>query len=287
MNPPVPVLQPFVRLKYAAMMRMISFLFTAMLCLLVLGNTAPAQTPPQTQVSLITEDSSTKPGSQELVGILFQLPPGWHIYWINPGDSGQPPNVQWALPAGWTAGTIEWPAPERLSNPAGVDYGYTGEVTLLSKVKVPETATPGVAELRADLYWLICKEMCVSQKGQARLTLAVGGKPAPNPYGRQKIVATQAKLPKALPADWKVNVLSNPRQFLLNFMPGVKVEKAEFFPADPQVIENASAQKLSATSTRAQLSLDKGEAAKKTAALKGVLVLNGTDVYTVNVPIKR
>jgi hypothetical protein len=70
-------------------------------------------------------------------------------------------------------------------------------------------------------------------------------------------------------------------------MPGTKVDKAEFFPADQQVIQNAAPQKLSSTSTRAQLSLDKGEAAAKATALKGVLVLNSTDAYALSIPIKR
>jgi thiol:disulfide interchange protein DsbD len=221
------------------------------------------------------------------VGVHFQLEPGWHIYWINPGDAGQPPNVQWVLPAGWIAGAIEWPAPERLANAAGVDYGYNGEATLLTKVKVPATARLGPADLNADLHWLVCKEMCVPQKGQAKLSLRVAPKAVPDQTGKQRIADIRAKLPKTLPAEWKANVLVSPKNFLLNFMPGTKVEKAEFFPSEMQVIENASPQKLSSTSTRAQLSLDKGDAAAKATALKGVLVLNGTDAYTLNVPIKR
>jgi DsbC/DsbD-like thiol-disulfide interchange protein len=258
-----------------------------LLPLLLTVTAVMAQNPPQTTVSLISDQSAVAPGSQVWVGVHFQLEPGWHISWMNPGDAGQPPNVQWVLPAGWASGAIEWPAPVRLSNPAGVDYGYNGEAILLTKVKVPATARPGSADLNADLRWLVCKEMCVPQKGQAKLTLHVAPKAAPDPNGKQRIGDTRAKLPKTLPADWKANVLSNPKNFLLNFMPGAKVEKAEFFPAEPQVIENAATQKLSSTSTRAQLSLDKGEAAAKATALRGVLVLNSTDAYALNIPIKR
>ncbi len=265
------------------MKALLSLLFSNMLLI----GTMFAQTPPQTIVSLISDQSAVIPGSQVWVGVHFQLEPGWHIYWMNPGDAGQPPNVQWALPAGWTAGAIQWPAPERLTNPAGVDYGYNGEVTLLSKVKVPATAKSGPADLNADLHWLVCKEQCVPQKGQAKLTLHVAPKAAPDPTGKQTIADTRSKLPKTLPAEWKANVLSNQKSFLLNFMPGAKVDKAEFFPADQQVIENAAPQKLSSTSTRAQLSLDKGEAAAKATALKGVLILNSTDAYALNIPIKR
>ncbi len=257
------------------------------LAFLSFASAAVAQSAPQTLVSLISEQSAVAPNSQVWVGVHFKLAPGWHIYWLNPGDSGQPPSVHWGLPSAWTASSTEWPAPERLTNPAGVDYGYKDEVILLTRLKVPATAKPGSAPINADLTWLICREQCIPQKGSAHLNLNVAPKPAPDPNGKAQIAATRAKLPKPILAEWKANVLSNPRQFLLNFMAGTKVEKAEFFPAEQQVIENAAPQKLSSTSVRAQLALTKADGASKATALKGVLVLNGTDAYAVNLPLKK
>ncbi len=255
-----------------------SLLLAGALCLNAQG--------PQTTVTLISENSAAAPGSQVSVAIHFQLEPGWHIYWVNPGDAGQPPSVQWTLPAGWTAGALEWPAPFRLTNAAGVDYGYEGDATLLTKLKVPATAKSGPANLHADVKWLVCKEQCIPQKAQAQLNVNVAAKSAPDPEAKAQFTSARSRMPKAIPAEWKANVLSNPRQFLLNFMPGAKVEQAVFFPAEPQVIDNAAAQKLSSTSMRAQLALDKVAGAKRPAALKGVLVLNGADAYNVNLPIK-
>ncbi len=245
-----------------------------------------AQSAPQTTVTLISENSAVAPGSQVAVGIQFQIEPGWHIYWMNPGDAGQPPSVQWALPAGWSASALEWPAPFRLTNAAGVDYGYEGQATLLTKLKIPAKARPGPANLHADVKWLVCKEQCIPQKTQAQLNLNVAAKSVVDPETKAQITAARSKLPKAIPGEWKANVLTNPRQFLLNFMPGAKIEQAVFFPAEPQVIDNAAPQKLSATSVRAQLALDKVTGVKKPAILKGVLVLDGAEAYNVNLPIK-
>ena len=260
--------------------------FLSALLLLTCASLLSAQSAPQTTVTLISENSATAPGSQVTVGIQFQLEPGWHIYWMNPGDAGQPPSVQWTLPAGWAAGPVEWPAPFRLTNAAGVDYGYEGQATLLTKLKVPATAKPGPANLHADVKWLVCKEQCVPQKTQAQLNLNIASKTAADPDAKAQFTAARSKLPKAIPADWKANVLANPRQLLLNLMPGAKVDQAVFFPSEPQVIENASPQKLSSTSVRAQLALDRVTGAKKPAALKGVLILNGAEAYNVNLPIK-
>ena len=260
--------------------------FFSVVLLVAIASLMHAQSAPQTTVTLISENSAAAPGSPVAVAIQFQIEPGWHIYWMNPGDAGQAPSVQWTLPSGWSASALEWPAPFRLTNAAGVDYGYEGQVTLLTKLKVPATAKPGPANLHADVKWLVCKEQCIPQKTQAQLNLNVAAKSAMDPDAKPQFTAARSKLPKSIPAEWKANVLSNPRQLLLNFMPGAKVEQAVFFPAEPQVIDNASEQKLSATSMRAQIALDRFKGVKKPAALKGVLVLNGAEAYNVNLPIK-
>jgi thiol:disulfide interchange protein DsbD len=248
---------------------------------------AVAQSAPNTQVKLVSDQASAAPGSSVWVGVYFQLEPGWHTYWVNPGDSGQPARVQWRLPQGWGAGPISWPAPNRMQNPAGVDYGYHDEATLLTKVKVSPQAKPGSTnELNADVNWLVCKDVCIPQKGSATLTMRVAGKASPDVEGKTLVDAAKARLPKPVPEDWKANVMKNPKNFLLNFMPGIKVESAEFFPLEQQIIQNAGEQKLSSTSTRAQLALPKDTGAAAAKALKGVLVVNGTDAYAINIPIK-
>src|SRR6478609_5887049 len=69
-------------------------------------------------VELLSRQAAITPGSDLQLGIHFILEPGWHIYWINPGDSGQPPSFQWQLPSGFTAGEIQWPRPERMQSSA-------------------------------------------------------------------------------------------------------------------------------------------------------------------------
>src|SRR5688572_22284336 len=87
--------------------------------------------------------------------------PHWHTYWRNPGDSGQPTTIQWKLPPGWEAGPIQWPAPNRL--PAGplMNFGYEGEVLLLTDISVPKDAKASDS-LSAEAAWLVCSaERCV------------------------------------------------------------------------------------------------------------------------------
>jgi len=49
-----------------------------------------------------------------------------HTYWKNPGDSGLPTTLTWTLPAGVTAGEIEWPDAEQAADRPLMNYGYEG-----------------------------------------------------------------------------------------------------------------------------------------------------------------
>ncbi len=195
-----------------------------------------------------------------------------------------PPTVQWGLPFLWKAGDLEWPAPERLVSSAGVDYGYENDVTLLAPIKVTDMS----GELVANLKWLVCKEVCVPQQGSARTTIQIGANSV-NPAAQQVMAEAKLKMPQAMPVQWKANAFQNPGQVILNFRPGVKLMRANFFPEEREVIENAAPQKLSSTSYAAQLTMKKADSAKKLARLKGVVVFEmaGAPVaYAVDVAVK-
>jgi DsbC/DsbD-like thiol-disulfide interchange protein len=46
---------------------------------------------------LCRDDSSGSLANQRTLGLYFKLEPGWHIYWKNAGDSGEPPRARWTL----------------------------------------------------------------------------------------------------------------------------------------------------------------------------------------------
>ena len=63
---------------------------------------------------LIAERESVAPGATVTVALELATRPGWHTYWINPGDAGAASEIKWILPKGWSAGAIAWPTPKRL-----------------------------------------------------------------------------------------------------------------------------------------------------------------------------
>ena len=116
----------------------VGLLFVSLIMLVLIplpGARASAATIPHGTVDLVAENQWIAPGSQTYFGLNFHLEKGWHIYWVNPGDSGQPPRVQWHLPSGLSEGEIEWPAPRRLGTSTIVDFGYDDAVMLLVPVR--------------------------------------------------------------------------------------------------------------------------------------------------------
>ena len=110
------------------------------------GTTAAQEQPTQNQhvaVSLIAETRSIVPGRSFHVALRQQIEAGWHTYWVNPGDSGLPTQIDWSLPGDFKAGPILWPRPERIALGPVIDYGYYNDVLLPVDIDVPSTLSPG------------------------------------------------------------------------------------------------------------------------------------------------
>ncbi|HEY8242212.1 MAG TPA: protein-disulfide reductase DsbD domain-containing protein, partial [Casimicrobiaceae bacterium] len=84
---------------------------------LALGAQAAPVRTPNVEAELVPAATSAAPGAPATVALRLKMREGWHTYWQNPGDSGLPTTIAWKLPAGVTAGPIQWPAPHAL--PAG------------------------------------------------------------------------------------------------------------------------------------------------------------------------
>ncbi len=75
---------------------------------------APVKTE-HVEAELVADRAALVPGGELTVALRLAIAPGWHTYWRNPGDSGLPTTIAWQLPAGITAGPIEWPAPQSVA----------------------------------------------------------------------------------------------------------------------------------------------------------------------------
>src|SRR6187401_3106378 len=89
---------------------------------------------------LVAEGPAPAGGEVELA-ILMHTKPGWHGYWLNPGDAGLPMSVEWHLPPGWSVGPLRYPVPSRLMVSGIVNYVYGKDYAVLTRLKAPAGAT--------------------------------------------------------------------------------------------------------------------------------------------------
>ena len=258
---------------------------------LLLAASARAQAPPQfpAHVQLVWDGNPPSPGHTLWVGALFQLDPGWHIYWQNPGDSGEPPKIQWKLPPNFRPGAILWPRPILLGSGTVRDYGYEGQVLLMTPLQTPpELPATAPVEIAATIKFVVCREICIPGKADLTLTVPLHAQPPSNDSPSRKIFDdTRAQLPKPLPPDLKVSAGSTDGNLELWLVGAPQTHEIRFFPLDPGVIENSAPQNLDSGHGSLRLTLKKSDQLlKPPSRLRGVIVLDEIKAYKIDVPVK-
>jgi thiol:disulfide interchange protein DsbD len=233
------------------------------------------------EAELIAARGAVEPGKRLLVALRLKAKPGWHTYWRNPGDSGQPTSIEWQLPPGFTAGAIRWPVPQRLLIGPLANYGYEGETLLASEIGVPADAK-GVAKLAARARWLVCNpEHCIPEHAEVALTLPAGGA-AP---GKWSAAFDAIHLPQALPGPWELSARRKGSHVLLEVI-GTGETTLTFFPYEEGKVQHAARQALERTGAGIRLSIPvSSQPVGEFARLTGVLVTGGRHAFEIDVPV--
>lgn len=96
------------------------------------------------------------------LGLEVELIPRWHIYWINGGDAGYPPELE--LGDGVDV-ELAFPAPQRFELPGGlVAFGYEQQVTYPLAVGLGAAPSGDSLSLSGEVDFLVCASECVPYK---------------------------------------------------------------------------------------------------------------------------
>src|SRR5579863_9388101 len=185
-------------------------------------------------VQLVVPASALTAGGPADAGLYFKLEPGWHVYWKNAGDSGEPPRMKWTLPDGISAGPLQFPVPKRLPLGPLMDFGYEDEVLFPFQLKVAANAKSGPAVLHAKVDWLVCREVCIPGKAELETT-----RPITDQTSQAATVEPDAtlfarlgnRLPQPPPSAFKAGFEPTATGFRLTLLTGHKETQASFFPA--------------------------------------------------------
>lgn len=122
--------------------------------------------PDPVKAKLVSNIESVNPGNSFKLGVLFEIDPGWHIYWKYPGETGLPTKIKFNIPEGYQAEELIWPIPKAFKKTdGGMDFGYENSVVLWTNIKVPpDVGQNEVANIETQLSWVSCKEICIPGK---------------------------------------------------------------------------------------------------------------------------
>jgi len=166
------------------------------MALLMSGLPARADDAAVVQASLLFKPGQKAAAGATLrLGLRLQMQPGWHVYWRNPGDAGFATEFHLQLPAGFKAGPVLWPMPQRFDKEAPIiTYGYEGEVLLFCDVTLPSDWSGPALEIKGTASWMACQEQCVL--GNAALQARWPGVEGGALFGRfeQRLPSTAAEL---------------------------------------------------------------------------------------------
>lgn len=234
----------------------------------------------QVEASLVSREGGLVPGQKTVVALRLVHEAHWHTYWENPG-TGLPTKLNWTLPAGISAGPIQWPTPEVITDRTGavVGHGYSGELFLPLELSVDASVKPGtVLSLEAEASWLMCNESCVPGDTSLVLKLPVEATRTANTPWAASIEASLAAVPKEQ-NSYGLKAYSTEQSIVLDltFPDGVALPAAKtgfhFFPAD-ETLDYEKAQVVQAgpaNSLRFILPYGLSAEAKKSTRLSGVL----------------
>lgn len=209
---------------------------------------------------LVAETQHAVPGESLWVALRLDHMEHWHTYWMNPGDAGKPTEITWQLPEGVEAGEIVWPLPERFDLPADlVDFGYTGEVFLLTELSIPASLADESLNISAQAQWLECEDICIPGGASVDLVIPVSTESPAAIDGRwiEGFASVRNNLPRAdISLDAMFNISEDSINLLVQATDPIfeNANSITFIPDTHRVLDYISEQEITTQLSSLQLS---------------------------------
>lgn len=236
-----------------------------------------------TTARLVSENAQISPKGEFWVMFQLDIEKGWHTYWINPGDSGQAPQLAWTLPEGVTVSEIFWQPPHRQPFGPLMNYGYSDYAYHLVRITLPQDGLKQAElPLQVSAKWLVCEQECIPEAAQFSLTLPVADEAVPSVDAQKISSLVQSSLHEttqieSLSSDDGSITLRIPAQGLAD------ISEVYFYPHAEGVIEPAAPQTFSREGNSISLVMKRG-ILDVPAALSGLLeVKDGQGIRHINV----
>lgn len=235
--------------------------------------------PTGVQISLISQNASIAAGKTFRVGLKIHHLEGYHTYWQNPGIAGVPTNLIWHLPAGFTAGPIQWPCPEKTMMAVYPVHGYERDVLLMVDIQAPKKIDRPDVTLKADASWMACANGCFPGSAKLEIVLPISNTPAADTNTNTTASFAQATEEIPVPLEhWTVELLAakDAKEIKLHLKPDSTAVPTPtgiyFFSSDGQISSDQPQRVETGADGSIEISLTRSEQSPKgKTSLPGVI----------------
>ncbi|MGB6318239.1 MAG: protein-disulfide reductase DsbD domain-containing protein, partial [Litorimonas sp.] len=195
------------------------------------------------EASLLSSHYRVVPGQTFQIALRTELDEKWHTYWRNPGDSGEPVQISWVLPEGLSAGDIVWPLPDTIPTGPIINYGFEGAPLFPVSFTVAEDAPIGsVLEVQAEVYYLVCYDICIPEDGTLRLAVQVAEVADINDANAAAIVEALDAAPREVAVQGAMQADADALSIQFADLPEGDFSDAYFFPYDNSLLVHSDPQ---------------------------------------------
>ncbi|MBK1880861.1 thioredoxin family protein [Luteolibacter pohnpeiensis] len=192
----------------------------------------------KSKANLLSENTSIAPGQPFTLALSLEHPANWHSYYKNSGGIETPPAIQWKLPAGFTAGPIQWPVPEIKQTPAYKSLVYADNPVFLVEITPPSELPSGQSiTLTADASWQICSDSnCNFESSNLSVTLNSSAEASKDAKLTKFFEDARSHLPHEA-TDWKFEAIDHGATTVLQMTAAggqvADIQSIEFLPNQP------------------------------------------------------
>ncbi|URW76099.1 thioredoxin family protein [Sphingomonas donggukensis] len=208
---------------------------------------AAAQAPGERHIAITLVAESETPRAGEKMTLAFAATPqqGWHGYWKNPGDAGVETTAAWTLPAGVTAGPIQYPVPQRLLISGLMNYVYEGPFAQFVTLTLPGGLAQGTAlPVSVKLDYLVCTDQVCVPESQTLTTRLTVGDGAVSLERRAEFDGWRRAMPKPLGSPARFAVADGQVRLAVPYPADSPATDPYFFPLTQGVVDYAAPQRL-------------------------------------------
>ena len=146
----------------------IYILFVSFFCTNVVALSSDWSIGDSSKVRLISPYSQNN-NKELLIGLEYEMDPGWKTYWKSPGDGGFAQNISWENSSNINNLEVLWPTPEKFQILGLTSLGYENKVIFPLKLEINDESQNTFVNLQVN--FLICKDICIP--GDARVFLEI------------------------------------------------------------------------------------------------------------------